>query len=180
MNVLTERQPENRYDEDQSIPHPTIDPPPAIVMEIGKATMAWGRLEYVLKLTIKSCLDIGFVEGMQHAESKFKVMEIVNDLKKLLRERDYTDAKLAEIEWVLGQVEDFCELRNDVIHSAWTVHGGQPMMIRSQLEINASGKRQLAQQLIKSYLVWMRKFLENIESCRMYLSRVRCNLPPKR
>lgn len=73
--------------------YPTIDPDPEVIEEIGRIVVAWGRLEYVLKLGVKSCLDQGFSAGMLYAE-ELRQNELATEFRALLAQRPWPPAAL--------------------------------------------------------------------------------------
>jgi hypothetical protein len=77
--------------------------PDEIVLEIGRITVAWGLLEYILKLTIKRLLNLPtFSEGMFHAEKTGRVEDLLKEIRKLLDEHELNPVGRAMIDKVLG------------------------------------------------------------------------------
>ena len=75
---------------------PIHDPAPEAVEAIGKITVAWGRLESTITLAIKSCLGLGFDDGMLQAEEHMKLENMVEELRGLFSLRRWTPEDLAK------------------------------------------------------------------------------------
>jgi hypothetical protein len=103
--------------------------------EFARFVIAFGRLEYLIKLCIKDLLGQGFVQGMAMAEGTVqfrnlckKAIEKLNESRERLGlGQDQVDAFSKLIE----DAVDVADYRNDTIHAAWTTDSnGQPMRIR--------------------------------------------------
>jgi hypothetical protein len=100
--------------------------------EFARFVIAFGRLEYLIKLCVKDLLGKGFAQGMATAEGPAfrglceKAIEALKDSHERLNQ-DQVDASTKLINDAL-EVADY---RNDTIHAAWTTDSnGQPMRIR--------------------------------------------------
>jgi hypothetical protein len=167
---------------------PIHDPPPVAVEAIGRITVAWGRLEYTIKLAIKSCLGVGFDEGMLQAEEHMKLENMVEELRGLFSLQKWTPEELAEINYVLDKVLSLNEFRQHVIHSAWTADGDQLLMMRVRFKRDeegvlikdVEGRKQLDPLTIAVTLEYLQSFAAVVDRLWRYLNQRRNELPPSR
>jgi hypothetical protein len=153
---------------------PITDPDPAVIAEIGRITIAWGRLEYVMKLAIKRCLGRPFSEGMLHAEKRRQFSELLKELRGQFAQQTLDKETRALLDKVLAQIEDLNEKRQDIIHSSWTVSPeGHPRMWRSNMEKDAAGMWALASTIIDTDLNWLCALTNEIDTCWKILNQFR-------
>jgi hypothetical protein len=164
------------------------DLPPIAVEAIGRITVAWGRLEYTIKLAIKSCLGVSLDQGMLQAEEHIKLENMVGELRDLFSRRQWTPERLAEIHYVLDKVLSLNEFRQHVTHSAWTVDGEELLMMRVRfrrdeeglLIKDVEGRKQLDPLTITVTLEYLQSFAAVVDRLWRYLNQRRNELPPFR
>ena len=105
------------------------DFPDTFFPALARLVVAFGRVEYIIKLTIKSLLGQGFTPGMTEAESLHGFTTLCAQAKiyaveKLPSEQAETYGKLLDCAVALA------EQRNDHVHACWTAVGGQAMRLR--------------------------------------------------
>ena len=111
------------------------DFPDTFYPALARLVVAFGRVEYIVKLTIKSLLDQGFTPGMTKAESLRAFRDQCKQAKR------YADEKLpSEQAETYGKLLDcalaLAEQRNDHVHALWTTEDGQPKRYRLYYDTN--------------------------------------------
>ena len=108
------------------------DFPSGFYEEFARLVVAFGRLDYLIKLCVKDLGAGGFTRGMVEAESQSQFC----DLCKKAKERARQNQKLSQTQvnafsGLIDQAEDLAEFRNDTVHALWTTDpNGQPLRIR--------------------------------------------------
>ena len=99
--------------------------------EFARLAVAFGRIEYMIKLSIKSLGGKGFTAGMAHAESKRQFSVLCEEAKKEANARLYP-SQATSFYAIIDQAKDLGDYRNDTIHALWTTDDktGQPLRIR--------------------------------------------------
>ena len=98
---------------------------------LGRLVVAFGRVEYVIKLTVKSLSAEGFTRGMAHAESQRTFRLLCKRAKELGNDRLPSD-KAAQFTALIDQAITLAPQRNDNTHSCWTTDNqATPLRLRS-------------------------------------------------
>lgn len=99
--------------------------------EFARLVIAFGRIEYVIKLCIKSLGGKGFTKGMADAESKSQFSKLCKEAKKEAKAR-LTAAQAKSVCTLIDDAKILGNYRNDTIHAFWTAHveTGQPLRYR--------------------------------------------------
>lgn len=108
--------------------------PPGFYEEFARLVVAFGRLEYLIKLCVKDLVDNGFTKGMVEAESHRQFSELCEKAKEL------ANGKLNQIQFssLLDQAIALAEFRNDTVHASWTTDPkGAPLRIRPKWDKSA-------------------------------------------
>ena len=105
------------------------DFPDTFFPALARLVVAFGRVEYLIKLTIKSLLGQGFTPGMTEAERERAFSDLC------IRAKECADEKLpSEQAETYGKLLDcaraLAEQRNEHVHAYWTAVGGQAMRYR--------------------------------------------------
>jgi hypothetical protein len=101
---------------------------------LGKVVVAQGRVEYELKLALKSLLSKGFTIGMAEAESDSRFWKLCEKVKALATKKLPEPHQGAFIRQV-GRAERLAKERNDHIHALWTSRPrGTALRIRPRLD----------------------------------------------
>lgn len=96
---------------------------------LGHFILAFGRVEYMVKLTVKSLSGQGFTKGMASAESKGQFGKLCVYGKKLAITKlssEQCDAYRA----LLKEAEALAIERNDNVHCLWTTEHDAPIRYR--------------------------------------------------
>ena len=97
---------------------------------LGRVIVAFGRLEYVIKLTVKSLMAEGFTLGMAHAESRAAFHRLCNRAKELGNKRLPTD-KATRFTALIDRAISLAPKRNDNSHACWTTdNDATPLRLR--------------------------------------------------
>ena len=97
--------------------------------ELARLAVASGRVEYMLKLCIKSLDGRGFTQGMAYAESKRQFAALCQEAKK--RAATLPPAQSQSFCDLIDRAAGLADYRNDTIHALWTTDAaGQPFRIR--------------------------------------------------
>ena len=100
--------------------------------EYARLVIAFGRLEYIIKLCFKSLHGQGFKKGMEQAESKRQFTELCEEVIKKAREELDQSGRLCDL---IERAKKLADYRNDTIHAMWTTDSnGQPYRVRPKLE----------------------------------------------
>lgn len=105
------------------------DFPPLFYDEFGRLVVAFGRLEYLIKLCVKDLLAEGFTKGMVKVESQRQFSNIC-DCAKLRAGEKLTQAQAIAFSRLIDQAKAISEFRNDTVHAFWTTDSGQPLRLR--------------------------------------------------
>jgi hypothetical protein len=98
--------------------------------EVGRLAVAFGRLEYLIKLCLKNLVDEGFTRGMAEAESQRQFSTLCKQAKQRAYER-LNQEQARAFSALLDQATNLANTRNDVIHALWTTDpAGEPLRIR--------------------------------------------------
>lgn len=105
--------------------------PSGFYEEFARLAVAFGRIEYMIKLCIKSLGGKGFTAGMAHAESKRQFSVLCAEAKNGAGGH-LSSAEATSFCVLIDQVKDLADYRNDTIHALWTTDdkSGQPLCIR--------------------------------------------------
>ncbi|MCZ6510735.1 MAG: hypothetical protein O7A62_09110 [Alphaproteobacteria bacterium] len=103
----------------------TTDLPADLLMLIGRVTVVFGQLEYVLQLCTKRLSDLDFDTAMSDAEKLKNVHALKNRVDELFQIRSMDQGKEAEFGALIDQIEPLYRRRADVIHGLFAVeqHG---------------------------------------------------------
>jgi hypothetical protein len=104
---------------------------------LGKVVVASGRVEYELKLCLKSLLGQGFTIGMAQAESDPRFSKLCERIKELAAKKlsePHRSAFIRQVEKAEKQARE----RNDHVHALWTAgQGGNALRLRPFWDKNA-------------------------------------------
>ncbi len=109
--------------------------PPGFYEEIGRLVIAFGRIEYILKLSIKTLIGEGFTKGMSEAESTRLFCKLC-DRAIELAEKKLAETKRDDFIRIVTEIKNLAESRNDTIHAFWN---GEPFL-RIRLKWNKGKK----------------------------------------
>jgi hypothetical protein len=105
------------------------DFPASFHAALGRLFVAFGRVEYLVKLTVKSLSGSGFTRGMTIADSQ-------GAFRRLCKKgKDLAKAKLSAQQFksycdLLDRAEKLAIERNDNVHCLWTTAQGAPVRYR--------------------------------------------------
>lgn len=106
------------------------DFPPRFYDEFARLVVAFGRIEYLIKLCVKDLLAEGFTQGMAGAESQRQFSELCKKAKQGAGDKLSQTQASAFFE-LIERAEALAEFRNDSVHALWTTDpNGQPLRIR--------------------------------------------------
>src|SRR5947209_2524485 len=109
----------------------TDDFPPGFYEALGRLAVAFGRVEYEIKLAVKSLSGKGFTAGMAEAESSGQFARLCKKAKSLAAARRLPQPHLSTFARLLDDAMHFAPERNDTLHAVWTAHGnGSPRRFR--------------------------------------------------
>ena len=99
--------------------------------ELARLTVAFGRVEYMIKLCIKSLRGKGFTAGMAHAESKRQFKTLCDEAKNQAN-AELSAAQARAFCDLINRAKDLGDYRNDSIHALWTTDesSGEPLRVR--------------------------------------------------
>lgn len=105
------------------------DFPAEFYSALCRLVVAFGRIEYIVKLTVKSLSEPGFIKGMTVAESQGQFRLLCK------KGEEFAKMKLSP-----ERYQVYCELlqrakklaveRNDNVHCLWTTEQGEPVRYR--------------------------------------------------
>jgi hypothetical protein len=99
---------------------------------MGRLVVAFGRLEYLIKLCVKDVTRRGFTRGMIEAKSERQFNKLCERAKKLAIKHLTHDAANQFCQ-VIDYVRKLANERNDAVHALWTTDDkGKPLRIRPQ------------------------------------------------
>ncbi len=106
---------------------------PLFYDELGRLVVAAGRVEYVLKLCLKSLSGKGFTAGMLEAEEVRHLSSLCDKVTELAKKKLNDSDKEQFLKLVL-EIEQLAKERNDTIHALWTTTDArEPLRIRPEL-----------------------------------------------
>lgn len=110
---------------------------PGFYEEFARLVVAFGRLEYLIKLCVKDLFDKGFTEGMVEAESKRQFSDLCKKAKMLANDK-LSQIQVANFSKLLDQAIALAEFRNDTVHALWTAdQKGTSLRIRPKWDKSA-------------------------------------------
>jgi len=110
------------------------DFPPQFYDEFARLVVAFGRIEYLIKLCVKDLLADGFTNGMAEAESRRQFSVLCKEAKKRADEK-LCRSQASAFSALIDRAEALADFRNDTVHASWTTDlCGQPLRIRPKLE----------------------------------------------
>lgn len=95
------------------------DFPSEFYEEFAYLIIAFGRLEYLIKLCFKDLFDKGFTKGMVEAEGRRQFSELCKNAKALANVK-LSQSQVATFSKLLDQAMALAEFRNDTVHALWT------------------------------------------------------------
>lgn len=87
--------------------------------ELAQLVVAFGRVEYVIKLCVKSLSGEGFTKGMAHAESRGQFRRLCNRAKELATQK-LPPSQAASFNILIDKALKLAQERNDNTHALWT------------------------------------------------------------
>lgn len=106
------------------------DFPPRFYDEFARLVIAFGRIEYLIKLCVKDLLAEGFTKGMTEAENQRPFCDLCTEAKKQAGKK-LSDMQASAFSGLIERAEALAEFRNDAVHALWTTDpNGQPLRIR--------------------------------------------------
>lgn len=110
------------------------DFPPGFYEEFARLVVAFGRLEYLIKLCIKDLSNKGFTEGMVEAESIRQFRDLCEKAEALAKGK----LNQSQVATLLNQAIELAEFRHDTVHASWTTNPqGAPLRIRPKWDKSA-------------------------------------------
>lgn len=108
------------------------DFPPGFYEEFARLVIAFGRLDYLIKLCVKDMDAGGFTRGMAEAESQIQFCKLCEKAKELAgQSQKHSQTQADAFSGLIDQAEDLAEFRNDTVHASWTTDpNGQPLRLR--------------------------------------------------
>jgi len=96
---------------------------------VGRLTIAFGQLDYVLQITVKRHLNKSFGEGMREAE-RLQTINALRDRAEWQHGRRVMDQKKeAKFMGLMERISDLYKERQAVIHGLWA-KDGQGQVVR--------------------------------------------------
>ena len=106
------------------------DFPPRFYEELARLVVAFGRLEYLIKLCVKDLRAEGFTKGMAEAESRHQFSCLCKVSKQQAGQK-LTQTQANAFSGLIDQAEALADFRHDIIHALWTTDSdGRPLRIR--------------------------------------------------
>ncbi len=93
--------------------------PPEFYDELAQLVVAFGRVEYVIKLCVKSISGQGFTKGMAHAESRGQFRRLCNRAKELATQK-LPPSQATRFNALIDKALKLAQERNDNTHALWT------------------------------------------------------------
>jgi hypothetical protein len=144
---------------------------PSFYDEIGRLVVAFGRLEYLVKLCVKSLLGQGFKKGMVYAESKRQFRELCKEAKKLANS-ELSDIDAKHFSDIIDHVLQLAEERNDTVHALWTATSNEaPLRIRPEWDKQTNNVKWDKGQVVP--LLKLRDYRQKMEKIYRELDQMR-------
>lgn len=106
------------------------DFPPGFYEEFARLVVAFGRLEYLIKLCVKDLLAEGFTKGMAEAESLLNFSKLCDNAKRQAAQKLSQTQEKAFSE-LIDRAKAVAEFRHNTVHALWTGGpNGLPLRIR--------------------------------------------------
>ena len=102
------------------------DFPPGFFEAIGQLAVAFGRLEYEMKLAVKTLSGKGFSQGMAEAES-YGQFYWRCERTKALAEKELLAPHLEIFIRLIDEAKVLAPERNNNFHALWTTKSGKPV-----------------------------------------------------
>jgi hypothetical protein len=108
------------------------DFPPGFYDALGRLVVAFGRVEYEIKLAVKSLSDKGFSKGFYDAESEsLRGFSTLCTKAKGLAAAKLTEPHRSTFSDLVDKALSLATERNDNLHALWTADGkGKPVRVR--------------------------------------------------
>lgn len=106
--------------------------------EFASFIIAFGRLDYLIKLCLKDLIANGFTKGMVDAESTKQFSALCDKVKKLAcKNQELSQIKIDILFKLIDQAKKIADFRNNIVHGLWTTDSnGQPFLIRPKWNNN--------------------------------------------
>ncbi|WP_250479232.1 MULTISPECIES: hypothetical protein [unclassified Caballeronia] len=89
---------------------------------LARVVVSFGRLEYLIKLCVKTLSAEAFTKGMAEAESKRQFADLCKTAKLRAQEKLNDSTKAERFSELIRQAEDLAEFRHSAVHALWTSH----------------------------------------------------------
>jgi hypothetical protein len=110
------------------------DFPPGFYEEFARLVIAFGRLDYLIKLCVKDLSAEGFTRGMLEAESQVQFCKLCEKAKERAgQSQKLSQTQTHDFSELIDQAEVLADFRNDTVHALWTTKNGQSLRIRPKL-----------------------------------------------
>lgn len=107
---------------------------PLFFDEMGRLVVAAGRVEYILKLCLKSFLGKGFTPGMLEAEKVRTLSSLCDEVAKHANQK-LNHQQQANFCPLIDKIKVLADQRNDTVHALWTTTDSrEPFRIRPELK----------------------------------------------
>src|SRR5262249_52943721 len=117
---------------------------PELIAALGRLAVAHTHLELALRYTVKTLTGLSVQKGLDvtHRESMSKVRKRI---RRLFVEKKATQQEIAKLDALLNESWRLSDIRNDYLHSAWSVsEAGLPII---KLENHSWGPAPTAKQV---------------------------------
>jgi hypothetical protein len=150
--------------------------PEGFLDALGRLTVEFGRVEYLVKLTFKQLHGLPFSEGLALAEGHRQFSELCSEVKKGA-ERNLTDAEQREkLMEVVGDLLELSRERNDMVHAFWfEMEAGS--MQRTRVELDKKTRTLDWSKSMQFGTTDVRSLAEQLRVCREYLQELRQQWP---
>jgi hypothetical protein len=147
------------------------DFPPGFYEALGSFAVAFGRVEYEIKLAVKSLSGSGFHAGMVQAESSRHFHALCTMARKLATKR-LSEPQLLEFTSLIDKAVELASERNDNLHAFWTAESEiaakriRPYWIRSESRVDWGRNRSVKVEELKSDADTLTKLYRAIHAAR--------------
>lgn len=114
---------------------------PLFYDELGRLVVAAGRVEYVLKLCLKTLSGGGFKAGMLKAEQVRHLSSLCDKVTELAKQK-LNDSHKGPFLKLVQEIKCLADERNDTVHALWTTtNGREPLRVRPELTGGKGSKK---------------------------------------
>ena len=109
----------------------TLDTPtdPALLAAVGKIAICHGRLDYILRMTVKSILNVSKREALD-ATDRQGSRELRKRVRKLAKQKFGESETLVRLDALLTKSRQATDRRNELLHNLWAYDWDRGPVIR--------------------------------------------------